>query len=262
MTKVSLIMTTYNCRDHFAKSIESAVLQDWEDMELVIVDGGSTDGTLELIQKYAEIYPDTGKKGKYIHWISEPDNGIYDGMNKGIQMATGDVIAVFNDLFCGHDAVTKLMQAMNEEKGCMGVHADLVYMDGTVCKRYWHMGQGNIHTGWMPAHPTLYLRKEIYETFGLYDIKYRSSADYEYMIRILKHKEVKLAYVPQVLISMFYGGTSNNGITGYPRNIYEAYLALVHNHVAFPITAILLRVLKTFRQYYNAAQYNQINRSF
>ena len=250
--KVSLIMTTYNCREHFEKSIRSALLQDYPNLEIVIVDGGSTDGTVEIIQYHAENNADKTKK---IVWKSEPDKGIYDGMNKGILMSTGEVIAVFNDLFTCNDAISKMMRVL-QEGNCQGVHADLAYMDGDVCKRLWHMGQGNIHTGWMPAHPTLYLRREIYESYGLYDLKYQSSSDYEFMVRILKNGKVRLAYLPEVMIHMFYGGTSNNGIKGYPRNIWEAYKILLHHHILFPMTAILLRVIRTMKQYRKSVSYN------
>ena len=253
MTKVSLIMTTFNCIDHFRMSIESALAQDYPNVELVIVDGGSTDGTMELIRQYADTYADNAARS--IKWISERDNGIYDGMNKGIMMSTGDIIAVFNDLYTCENAITKMVDAI-DENDYDGAHADLVYMDGNICKRYWHMGQGNLHFGWMPAHPTLYLKREVYLKYGMYNLKYHSSSDYEFMIRILKGKKrVRLNYIPEVLVSMYYGGTSN-GLKGYPRNILEAYLALAHNHVMFPMMAILCRTFRTFVQYRKAVKYS------
>ena len=136
--KVSLIMTTYNCREHFEKSIKNALLQDYPDLEIVIVDGGSTDGTIEIIKYHAEHNADKTKK---IIWKSEPDKGIYDGMNKGILMSTGEVIAVFNDLFTCNDAISKLMRVLHEGN-YQGVHADLAYMDGNVCKLFCFFFQG------------------------------------------------------------------------------------------------------------------------
>ncbi|SEP95607.1 glycosyltransferase family 2 protein [Butyrivibrio sp. TB] len=248
--KVSLIMTTYNCHDQFLISIESALAQDYPDIELVIVDGGSTDGTVDLIREYADkISKDREKYGNFTcKWISEPDKGIYDGMNKGIGMSSGDIIAVFNDEFTCRDAVSNYVHIL-EDGNYDAVHSDLVYADGDVWKRYWHMPNGNLRLGWMPAHPTLYIRREVYDRYGLYKTEYRSSSDYEFMIRILADGRLKLGYIPKVLIKMFYGGTSSAGLKGYARNTREAYLSLVNNKVAFPITIIVLRIIRTLHQY-------------
>lgn len=248
--KVSLIMTTYNSHDNFKKSIESALMQDYPYVELVIVDGGSTDGTVDLIKKYVSIIENENSVYKNISviWVSEKDDGIYDGMNKGIRMASGDVIAVFNDEFTCRDAISQFMHII-DAGDFDAVHSDLVYADGDKLKRYWHMPNGNIRLGWMPAHPTLYIKREIYEKYGLYNTVYRSSSDYEFMIRILRDGTLKLGYIPKVLIKMFYGGTSNAGVNGYIRNTQEAYQALVSNKVNFPLFIIACRVIRTLGQY-------------
>lgn len=254
--RVSLLMTTYNCREHFRESIQDALGQDYPDLEIVIKDGGSTDGTVDLIGQYAdavnqhpEEYP-----GKRILWSSAEDLGIYDGMNQAYQMSTGDIIAVFNDRFTCRDAVSQMVRAINSEHSD-GVHSDLIYEENGRCKRYWRMGQGKLQFGWMPAHPTLYLRREIYERYGLYDLSYVSSADYDFVLRILRDRSVKLAYIPRVLISMYYGGTSNGGAKGYLRNMKEAYRALQHNRIPFPVLAIVSRILITAWQYIAAGRY-------
>lgn len=365
MLRVSLIMTCYNSIENYRASMENALQQDYPDIEFVVVDGGSTDGTVELIREYdarlreesrcdtqaasrvdgdggsAENVDDAvvGKLGasdtedatggrtvagkphsgqqRRMIYVSEPDHGIYDGMNKGIRMATGDVIAVFNDLFTRPDAISLLITAL-EESGADGVHADLIYADQGVCKRWWRMGDGGmrvrdsdntvrqqgaatedgsigsqahddatdadaaagsrtlaarsaaggtrrvtypqIHTGWMPAHPTLYLRRAVYEQFGEYSLALPVSADFDYMLRILTGPgAIRLAYVPQTLISMFYGGASNGGLKGYAENIRQAYIALLRNHVAFPLTAIVCRTLRTMVQYQRAGEYRPID---
>ena len=287
--RVSLIMTTYNSRETFRQSLASALSQDYPDLELVIKDGGSTDGTLELSRESAA-------KHDNIVWKSCPDTGIYDGMNQGIEMSSGDVIAVFNDLFTCTDAVSKLARPLagagstdhngtddstagsnpdsdpgseiasnpapditsdaapdTSEVGSVpeydGVHSDLAYMQGDHVVRRWKMGEGKITDGWMPAHPTLYLRREVYEKYGLYDTSYWTSADYEFMVRILGKNQVKLAYVPEELIHMFYGGTSNGGFKGYLRNTREAYKALKANEMPHPAEIILKRILKTLKQF-------------
>ena len=249
--KVTLLMTTFNCKEHFEQSIQSALSQDYDNLEIVIADGGSSDGTLDRIRYYAETVKQN-PNGKTIVWKSEPDHGIYDGMNKAIRMSSGEVLAVFNDLFTSSHAVSTMISALNSGE-YQGVHADLVYMNKGKCCRYWKMGQGNLHFGWMPAHPTLYLKREVYEKYGLYDLKYHSSSDYDFMLRILKDGTVKLAYVPEVMIEMFYGGTSNGA--GYWNNVREAYQTLLNNRISFPLTAIVCRSFRTLIQYWNAKDY-------
>ena len=111
------------------------------------------------------------------------------------------------------------------------------------------MKTGTIDGGWMPAHPTLYLKKEVYDQFGLYDVSYNSSADYEFMVRVLRGREDKLLYIPETVIRMFYGGTSSAGIKGYMQNVREAYRALKSNRVPMPGLIILRRIIKTLRQF-------------
>lgn len=265
MQKVSLIMTTYNSKENFSKSIESAVSQDYPCIELVVVDGESTDGTLEMIKRYAAKISADGDNASgndvqnreiSLKWISEPDKGIYDGMNKGIRLSTGDIIAVFNDLFTSTHAISDMVSAIDKD-GSDGSYADLAYMDGEICKRFWKMDRGSINSGWMPAHPTMYLKREVYDEYGEYDLSYHSSSDYEFMLRILKDEKVHLSYVPEVIIEMFYGGTSNNGLSGYPRNIHEAYLALKANGISFPMIVIALRIIRTLKQYRRASAYTE-----
>lgn len=244
--KVSLILTTYNCRDNLRKTLKSIEQQDYPDIEIVIKDGVSTDGTLELIQQYAGSH-------KNVIWKSETDTGIYDAMNQGYVLSTGDIIAFFNDTFNVPDAVSKLVDAI--EKGgseCMGAHADLVYVDGEKVIRYWKMGEGKIKQGWMPGHPSLYLRRQIYEKYGLYDTSYRCAADFEFMVRVLKDNDVTLAYVPEVLIRMFYGGTSTGSLKSYYISIRESYHALKKNKISFPGIVIAKRFVRVSLQFARA----------
>lgn len=259
MLKVSLLMTTYNCKDHFKQSIRSALSQDYPNLEIVICDSASTDGTLEEILDISEavrIDKDGRYFGKTICWISEKDQGIYDGLNKGLDLSTGDIIAVFNDLFASRSAISQYVKAIVDNKAD-GAHSDLIYMDGERCVRYWRSGQGSIRFGWMPAHPTLYLRRSVYEKYGKYNLKYKSSSDYDFILRIFKGGNLKLAYIPRVLIRMYYGGTSSAGLKGYWRNIREAYQALYNNQIAFPIAVIFLRIVRTSKQFWDARGYNR-----
>ena len=243
MQKISLILTTYNSKENFLKTYKSIKRQDYSDIEIVVVDGGSTDGTLTEIQKCAEREEDCLK------WISEKDHGIYDAINKGIHLASGDLIAVFNDTFYTDSAVSKLVWAINSDGGYDGAHGDLVYCQNGRIKRYWKMGTGRIEEGWMPAHPTLLLKREVYECYGVYKTDYKCSSDYEFMVRILKDGRIRLAYVPEILVSMFYGGTSSNGLSAYMVSFWEAYRALKENRVRNALGICIKRTFKVCRQF-------------
>ena len=240
--KVSIITTTYNDKENLKKIIAQVKNQDYANIEYVIVDGGSTDGTLEVIAEAAEYF------GSRLKWISEKDKGIYDAINKGIRLSTGDILGCCFDQYAGPDVISKMVTIM-EKEGTVGVHGDLYYMEGDKVVRYWHQGQGNIRFGWMPGHPTLYLRKSVYDKYGLYKTDYRISADYEFMIRILKDDKVKLSYLPEVLIYMSHGGTSTNSLGAYLAGMKEGHRALRENGVRFAWFTDLCRTLRVLAQF-------------
>ena len=240
--KVSIITTTYNDKENLKKITAQVKNQDYANIEYVIVDGGSTDGTLEVIAEAAEYF------GSRLKWISEKDKGIYDAINKGIRLSTGDILGCCFDQYAGPDVISKMVTIM-EKEGTDGVHGDLYYMEGDKVVRYWHQGQGNIRFGWMPGHPTLYLRKSVYDKYGLYKTDYRISADYEFMIRILKDDKVKLSYLPEVLIYMSHGGTSTNSLGAYLAGMKEGHRALRENGVRFAWFTDLCRTLRVLAQF-------------
>ena len=242
MKKVSIITTTYNDSAALRKTVKQVAAQDYENIEYIIVDGASTDDTMDVIREAEVLF------GERLVWISEKDRGIYDAINKGLKLATGDFIGLCFDQFAGPDVISKMVNIM-EKEGTDGVHGDLDYVDGDKIVRKWRQGQGNIRTGWMPGHPTLYLRKEVYETYGPYKTDYRISADYEYMIRILKDGKVKLSYIPEVLIKMSHGGTSTNGLGAYLEGMKEGNRALRENGVKFAFITDMLRVLRVLGQF-------------
>ena len=200
--KVSIVTTTYNDRESLKKTIDQVLRQDYGNLEYIIVDGGSTDGTLEVIREAED------RLGGRLCWISEPDSGIYDGLNKGFRMATGEILGCCFDEFAGPDVISKMVELV-EREGTDGVHGDLCYMEGERVVRRWHQGQGHIRYGWMPGHPTLYLRREVYETYGYYKTDYRISADYEFMIRCSSS--------PQPASSCWRRGLSPPGACGSSR---------------------------------------------
>lgn len=240
--KVSIITTTRNDADNLERIIAQVRAQDYDNLEYIIVDGASSDRTGQVISDAEAVF------GERLKWISEPDRGIYDAINKGVRMASGDVIGCCFDSFTGTDAVRKMVAAIEREK-TDGVHADLDYVkDGQVVRK-WRQGQGKLRFGWMPGHPTLYLRRSVYDRFGFYKEDYRIAADYEFMVRILKNGEVTLSYIPEVLIRMSYGGTSSNGLSAYLESLKEGHRALRENGVSFAWFTDICRILRVLAQF-------------
>ena len=241
--KVSLILTTYNCKTNLICTFNSIEKQDYPNVEVCISDSCSTDGTLEVIKEYKA-------SSKYqVIFLSEKDNGIYDGINKAIEMSSGDYLEIMNDEYTCENAITKLVNAIEvDDTEYVGAHADLMYKENDKVRRYWRMGQGTIYSGWMPAHPTLMLKREVYNKYGLYNKNYICSADYEFMIRFLKDGN-KLAYVPETLISMFYGGTSTETFGSYGTSVMEAIKALRANKVHFALIITALRTVRVLLQF-------------
>ena len=244
MKTVSLIMTTYNSADHLARTLESVERQDYPCMEVNIKDGGSTDDTLKIIKEYEN------KSHHRVHWTSSQDKGIYDAMNQGYQLATGDIIVFFNDLFLCTEAISKMVALMEDNSDCVGVHADLVYATDQRIVRYWKMGpQKSLYLGWMPGHPTLFLKREIYEKYGLYNTGYRIAADYEFMVRFLKDKENRLCYLPETIVRMYYGGTSTSDTGSYLLSLKEGHRALTDNGMKGAAVIDILRTCRVLWQF-------------
>lgn len=243
--KISIITTAYNSEKTIEETILSVLSQTYQDFEHIIVDGASKDNTMEIVKKYEEKY-----KGK-LKYISEPDKGIYDAMNKGIQMATGDVIGLLNsDDTYSKDTVLKTIADSFKKNNCDGVYGNLYYMDETMTKVYrkWISGTGKVNRGWIPAHPTLYLKKEVYEKKGLYSLKYKVVSDYDYMVRLGLDKNIKLHYINDFLVHMRFGGASNSNLKGYLYNFKESYIILKENKIKFPFFISCFRALKTIIQ--------------
>ena len=244
MQKVSVITMTYNDRIHLEKCAEKVLKQNYDNLEYIVVDGGSTDGTPEFLAQLKE------KHGDRVIWVSEPDKGLYDALNKGIRMASGDIVGLMCDEFADEGVVSRMVSTIEKEK-TDGVHGNINYMSGDKVIRRWRMGRGTIRTGWMPGHPTLYLKKEIYEAYGLYKTDYKIAADYEFMIRILKDKKVKLSYMDEVLVHMFHGeeSTRTGGFGNYVRSLKEGHRALKENHVAFAWSVDVCRIIRVLIQF-------------
>ncbi len=240
--KVSIITTNYNDADHLREIIGNIAGQDYGNMEYIIVDGGSGDHFPKVIEEAEELF------GDRLKWISEPDKGIFDAINKGLKLAAGDIIGCCFDEFTCRDAITKMVSIM-EKEGTDGVHADINYMNGNTVVRKWRQGTGKVRWGWMPAHQSLFLRREVYEKYGIYKTDYRIAADYEFMIRFLKDNRVRLSYIPQVLVHMSHGGTSTNSLKAYMESFGESYRALKENNVPFPLLGVACKTVRVLLQF-------------
>ncbi|MCO4293126.1 glycosyltransferase [Solitalea sp. MAHUQ-68] len=205
--KVSIITVVYNNKETIDDTIKSILNQSYKNIEYIIIDGNSNDGTCEIIKSYGD---------KITKFISEPDKGIYDAMNKGLSLAIGDVIGILNadDFYVNNNVISKIVAAFDQTH-CDAVYSDLIYVDQfNISKqiRKWKTGKykpGSFLNGWMPPHPTFFVRREVYEEHGLFNTLLRSAADYEIMLRFIHKHKIKLGYIPEVLVKMRAGGVSN-----------------------------------------------------
>jgi len=250
--KVSVITTTYQDLEHLKEVVNGIKNQNYDNIEYIIVDGASKDGTIEFLRELEQEF--RKHPGWDFKWISEPDKGIYDAINKGIRMATGDMIGFMFDKFASADVLCRMVDIVEQEHSD-GVHGDLCYVDGSGSViRHWSMGNHKtIKDGWMPAHPTLYLKREVYEKYGFYKTDYKIAADYEFMVRILKDGAIKLSYIHDVLVHMFYGGTSSGGLGSYILSFRESQRALKENHVPHGFMICMKRTMKVLWQFLLAA---------
>lgn len=244
--KISIITATYNSEKTLKETLDSVLNQTYKDYEHIIIDGLSKDNTMEIVKEYEKKY-----NGK-LKYISEKDSGLYDAMNKGIKMATGDIIGILNsDDKYANENVLQLIANKFEETNCDGTYANLIFMDEetmTKPKRIWKSAYGKLENGWHPAHPTLYLKKEVYDKIGLFNLKYRIVADYDFMIRMMKDKTIKLEYINEYIVYMRIGGTSTAGIKGYIKNLKESHNALKENKIKHPIIVDIKRIVKTLKE--------------
>jgi len=220
--KISLITVCHNAASTIKDAIESVLSQDYPDIEYIVVDGNSNDGTQEIIKEYAQPFNQLHThvlRHKINKWISDSDHGIYDAMNKGIDMATGEIIGMLNadDFYADRSIISQVMEAF-EEPSIDAVFGDLVFVDPndlnktvrTYSSRKWHPEK--FGRGYMPAHPTFFVRSRYYKKFGLFETDYEIAADYEMLIRLLYVHRLDYKYLPLTMVKMRKGGVSSRGI--------------------------------------------------
>ncbi len=223
--KLSVITPVYN-DPRVGRAITSILAQeDVPELELIVVDGGSTDETTTVLQSYRDDIDVL---------VSEPDDGIYDAMNKGIDLASGDIIGILNaDDRYQHSHVLATVADTFRNSAADLCYGDLVYVDDSdSVVRYWKSGPYEpyrFYFGWMPPHPTVFVRKEIYKEFGKFDTTYKIAADYEFLLRTLSTNQVSVSYIDEVLVRMAIGGTSNSSVRNIIKSNIEVYRACDHH---------------------------------
>lgn len=247
--KVSIIIATFNSKDYVGDCLDSILNQDYQNIEIIVVDGNSDDNTLAIIK--SKVNTDTK-----INILSEEDNGIYDALNKGINLSTGDVVGFVHsdDFLATPMIISEIINKMCSEQ-LDGVYGDLHYVKtNEVSKifRKWiscDFDFNLLSKGWMPAHPTFFLKKSVYNKHGLFDLIYSISGDYDFMLRILTDKSLKFGYLPKVITNMRVGGISNRNLKNIIMKTKEDFLAIKNNKIGGFLTLILKNTSK-IRQFF------------
>lgn len=245
--KVSIVTAVLNNKKYISEAIESVVNQDYKQLEHIIIDGGSTDGTLEVIKKY---------KNKQTKLITEKDKGLYDAMNKGIKLATGDIVGILNsdDIFFNNKVVSKVVDVF-KNKNVDSIYSDLLYVDSNNTNkiiRRWISSQyshGAFKKGWHPPHPTFYVKREIYEKYGYIDDSFNVSADFELMLRFLEKYRISTFYIHEPFVKMRIGGVSNRNLFNILKGNINCYRAFKKNKIKVSIFYIFYRLLPKLKQF-------------
>jgi glycosyltransferase involved in cell wall biosynthesis len=247
--KVSIISATFNSAATIAGCIASVNNQTHNYIEHIIIDGASTDNTLEIIKS---------APSRVVKIISEPDNGIYDAMNKGISLATGDVIGILNsdDLYTDNNVLENVVKVFKRTPvDCF--YADLYYVkknniDQIV--RYWKTRDfipGAFRKGWHPAHPTFFVRRDVYEKFGTFNLDFTLAADFELMLRFLERFRITSSYLPQPIVRMRLGGKSSRSIRNIVVQNIECYKAFKMNSISVSPFYPIYRLLPKLKQFWH-----------
>jgi len=242
---VSVITVVYNNFEHVRNTIESVLSQDYLLIEYVVIDGGSTDGTLDVIEEYLD---------RISIFLSEPDGGIYDALNKGIVSASGDVVAILHsdDLFCDEYVVSDMVKKISDTKSefCF---SDMVIVDSISNKvlRYYMAGYFDrwmFRIGWMPPHPTCFIKKSLFEEFGLYSLEYKVAGDFDFLVRIFYGREISWSYLDRITVKMQQGGVSNSGLKSKKIIASEINYSLqanqVWSHPIFQLGRYIIRLIE------------------
>ena len=244
MLKVSLITISYNSSKTIYNTLKSVEKQSYKNVEHIIVDGKSTDNTLEICDSFPHINK----------IISEKDEGVYDAFNKGIEFAKGDIIGFLNsdDVYYDEDSLNHIVKNFDSKTDCVFGNLQYVNLKGRVV-RNWNskiFRKGNFKKAWMPAHPTFYCRKNIYEKYGVYNPKYKIAGDFELMLRMLEKKRVKSKFIDRILVKMLSGGISNKGINSKMQILKEEFQAFKDNNIKINKLIYIINKIAKIKQYF------------
>lgn len=245
--KVSVITATYNSSKTVFDTLKSLNEQTYIDIEYIIIDGGSSDNTVSVIKEHCP---------KVASIVSEPDKGIYDALNKGISTATGDIVGFLHsdDLLAYPDAIKELVETLQREK-TQAVYADLEYVskDNTSkVIRKWTSGafeRQKLRSGWMPPHPTFFMKRDLYIKHGMFDLDLKIAADYDSLLRYLWSNNVTASYLPKVVTKMRVGGASNRSLANIIEKTKEDIQALKNNRLFWP-SALLIKNVSKIPQFF------------
>jgi len=242
---ISLITITYNSENTLVDTIQSVLKQSYPNIEYIIIDGDSKDNTVSIIKEYAPLFKEKFK------WISEPDKGLYDAMNKGIRMATGDIIGILNsdDFFTNDTILKQIADEFQQNTKLDAVYGDVHFVNPdnlNKCVRYYSskiFKRNLMRLGFMPAHPSFYMRKKCFEKYDLYKIDYKIAADFEFLLRVIFKNKICIKYLPIDMVTMRTGGASTSGIKSHIRIMKEHLRAFRENEI---YTNVLLLSLRYF----------------
>lgn len=249
LMKISIITVVYNNKLTIANAIESVLAQTYNNIEYIIIDGKSTDGTLDIINEYST---------KISKIVSEKDNGIYDAMNKGLHLATGDVIGILNsdDFYANNFILNEVMLHFNKDHDLDILYGDLVYVkpdDINFTVRKWESKPyypNFFENGDVPPHPSLFVSSRVYKHAGYFNLKYRLASDYEFMLRVFKKFTFKIKYVPLVLVNMRLGGATNKSLKNIIKGNAEILSSWIDNGYSIPLLLIPKRIVKRLIQFF------------
>ena len=244
--KVSIVTATYNSSKTVGDTLTSVQNQIFSSIEHIIVDGNSKDDTLSVLEQF-------GHRGPL---VSEPDNGIYDAMNKGIKIATGDIVGILNsdDFYPNNEVIQKVVDIFSKTN-CEALYGDLLYVDEKntkKIKRKWIAGpfsKKQFYRGWMPPHPTFFVKREVYDKFGLFNTQLKSAADYELLLRFIFINRIKTEYLPEVLVHMRAGGQSNSSLKNRIAAHMEDRAAWKINQIRPKWFTLMMKPMRKIKQF-------------
>lgn len=242
--KISIITITYNSEKTLTDTLESVLAQTYKEIEYIVVDGASKDRTMDIVKKYEPLF-----EGK-MRYVSEPDKGLYDAMNKGMRMATGDVVGILNsdDFYTGKEVLQRVAEVF-QEGNVDAVYGDVHYVkpvDLSHFVRYYSskpFRRWMMRLGFMPAHPSFYCRREVYRKYGTFNTSYKVAADFENLLRLIFVNRIRIHYIPMDFVTMRTGGASSSGLSSHKQIMHDHLRALKENGVYSNVFLLGLRYI-------------------